>query len=544
MKNIFWQALKYTPGFLALTLFMADSALASQPPAPLNPPSIVPNTDFRASGAETASISQLSQSSPHWGMAQVTSVSQLSDVQPTDWAFQALQSLVERYGCIAGYPDGTFRGQRALTRYEFAAGLNACLDRINELIGAAAANAVTREDLAILERLQAEFSAELTLLRGRVDQLEARTTDLENQQFSTTTKLNGEVIFQLADTWGNAVNDNRDHSQTVFSYRARFNFDTSFTGQDLLRTRLEAVNVSNFEDVTGTSMSRVSTAGDSGGDFKVGDLFYRFPLGRGRVVIAANGVDFDNMGVAVTPFNNDGAAAVSHFAQRNPSVLRGPGNAGVGLQYPFGNQFQINLGYLANTPGTPTAGNGIFNGSFGAFGQLMWQPNSDFAFSVAYNHKYFANGNVNITSATGSQTAQKPFGDNATTADNLGVEINWKISNSFEVGGWYGYTRADQKRGGNNDATLQTWAVTLGFPDLWKEGSLGGIIVGMPPKVTDHDRQSLKDGDTSLHFEVFYRWQVSDFVAITPGVFVITNPEHDQKNDTIWVGTVRTTFTF
>ncbi|HEY9656599.1 MAG TPA: iron uptake porin, partial [Crinalium sp.] len=58
-------------------------------------------------------------------MEQVTSVSQLTDVQPTDWAFQALQSLVERYGCIIGYPDQTYRGNRALTRYEFAAGLNA-----------------------------------------------------------------------------------------------------------------------------------------------------------------------------------------------------------------------------------------------------------------------------------------------------------------------------------------------------------------------------------------------------------------------------------
>lgn len=46
-------------------------------------------------------------------MGQVISVSQLSDVQPNDWAFEALQSLVERYGCIAGYPDGTFRGKRA-----------------------------------------------------------------------------------------------------------------------------------------------------------------------------------------------------------------------------------------------------------------------------------------------------------------------------------------------------------------------------------------------------------------------------------------------
>ena len=67
-------------------------------------------------------------------MSQITSVSQLSDVQPTDWAYQALQSLVERYGCIAGYPDGTFKGKRALTRFEFAAGMNACLDRISELI--------------------------------------------------------------------------------------------------------------------------------------------------------------------------------------------------------------------------------------------------------------------------------------------------------------------------------------------------------------------------------------------------------------------------
>ncbi len=91
---------------------------------------------------------------------QVTSVSQLSDVRPTDWAFQALQSLVERYGCIAGYPDGTFRGNRAMTRYEFAAGLNACLDKVSELIRGGTGNFATRDDLAALQRLQEEFAAE------------------------------------------------------------------------------------------------------------------------------------------------------------------------------------------------------------------------------------------------------------------------------------------------------------------------------------------------------------------------------------------------
>jgi hypothetical protein len=41
-------------------------------------------------------------------IAQVTSINQLSDIKPTDWAFQALQSLVERYGCIVGYPNRSF----------------------------------------------------------------------------------------------------------------------------------------------------------------------------------------------------------------------------------------------------------------------------------------------------------------------------------------------------------------------------------------------------------------------------------------------------
>jgi len=86
----------------------------------------------------------------------VTSVSQLSDVRPTDWAFTALQSLVERYGCIAGYPDRKFRGKQATSRYEFAAGLNACLDKINEIISAGLADKVNKQDLATLRKLQEE----------------------------------------------------------------------------------------------------------------------------------------------------------------------------------------------------------------------------------------------------------------------------------------------------------------------------------------------------------------------------------------------------
>ena len=118
---------------------------------------------------------------------QVTSITQFSDVYPTDWAYQALSNLIERYGCVAGYPNGTYRGNRAMTRFEAAALLNACLDRVTE---------VTDE----LKRLMKEFEKELAILKGRVDGLEARVGELEATQFSTTTKLKAKSVWVMGGT--------------------------------------------------------------------------------------------------------------------------------------------------------------------------------------------------------------------------------------------------------------------------------------------------------------------------------------------------------
>merc|ERR1711991_347323 len=136
-----------------------------------------------ATGANAAELN-INGVSEYAAADQVTSVTQFSDVYPTDWAYQALANLVETYGCVAGYPNGTFRGNRAMTRYEAAALLNACLDRVTE---------VTDE----LRRLMAEFETELAILKGRVDGLEARAGELEATQFSTTTKLKGYSAWVL-----------------------------------------------------------------------------------------------------------------------------------------------------------------------------------------------------------------------------------------------------------------------------------------------------------------------------------------------------------
>ncbi|OCQ92014.1 hypothetical protein BCD67_21615 [Oscillatoriales cyanobacterium USR001] len=476
---------------------------------------------------------------------QVTSVSQLSDVQPTDWAFQALQSLVERYGCIAGYPDGTFRGNRALTRYEFAAGLNACLDQVNGLIATATGNLATKEDLTKIQKLQEEFAAELATLRGRVDALEARTSELEANQFSTTTKLNAEIIWGITDTFGDGAVD-EDNTNTNVGYRVRLNFDTSFTGKDRLRTRLQARNMVRYDRTTGTPMTRTNFDGDDGSQFTLDKLSYQFLLGKNTTIeIGAKGLTADDAVPIINPYLAGSAdGAVSRFGAFNPAIYNTPGETGISINHKLGDKLNLSLSYLANTAADPTQGNGLFNGSYGAIAQLTYSPNSRIDLALSYARTYSRRDDVNLSLGTGSNNANEPFGQAATRGNHYGIEGSWRVSPRFALAGWVGYVDAKQLSGGDASAGIWNGAIEFVFPDLFKKGNLGAIVVGVPPKVTSNDIKDNKDDATSLHIEALYRIQVSDFISITPGFFVITNTDHNKDNDTTWVGVVRTTFTF
>ena len=220
---------------------------------------------------------------------QVTNVQQFNDVKPTDWAYQALSNLIERYGCVAGYPNGTFKGGQAMTRYEAAALLNACLDRVTE----------TTDEI---QRLQADFAKELAVIKGRVDKLEKQVGTLQATQFSTTTKLEGDTYWTLGaaayggvgggplGTTGTISNLNANYGAASFNYDVRLNLKTSFTGKDLLYTRLRAGNYqqsafggNSFSLMTldrafpGSNNSGFATVN---GAFYLDRLYYRFPVGK------------------------------------------------------------------------------------------------------------------------------------------------------------------------------------------------------------------------------------------------------------------------
>ncbi|NER08840.1 MAG: carbohydrate porin, partial [Okeania sp. SIO3C4] len=203
------------------------------------------------------------------------------------------------------------------------------------------------------------------------------------------------------------------------------------------------------------------------------------------------------------------------------------------------------LGYLAAEPADASEGGGIFNGDYSALGQLIIEPNANLSFGLGYVRKYWGKNNADISSGTGSFKTLDPFDGSPTTADNVGFQANWRVNDRIEVGGWFGTTWARPETNDDDDVIIMNGMFYVAFPDLFKEGNMGGIMVGVPPIVTDGgDDDSLEDDDTSLHIEAIYRFQLNDNISVSPGLFVITNPNHDDSNDTIWVTTLRTTFRF
>jgi hypothetical protein len=558
--------LPVTPSIGAEPLEHLEQTISNQPQkSPSSPALIAQSTPNTISSPVSAPSDPIVPANPRSDNAleQVTSVSQLSDVRPTDWAFQALQSLVERYGCIVGYPDRTYRGNRALTRFEFAAGLNACLNRVNELIAASTADLVKKEDLATIQKLQEDFAVELATIRGRVDALEVRTTALERQQFSTTTKLQGEVILAASSVAAgdNAITSEDAERNPTLSYRVRLNLNSSFTGRDLLTARLQANNITPLggtaQDPTsptgvrglgvlGTNMGRLEFDGDSGGQVSLALLRYRFPLGSNTdVYLAGTGNGFVDLDASsqLNPYFDGGA--VSLFALRNP-IYNYSGGAGVGLRHRFGESAEINLGYLVPNASDPTNKNGLFNGQYGALAQVIFNLGPTSRVGLTYINAYAPFGaelqpdDAFSLSATGSNLANSNFG-NPVSINAYGINATFQLSPKFALGGWVGY--ANHRYIGRGDGDVWNWAVTLAFPDLFKEGNLGGLFVGQEPKLTRSDL-GFRDRGTSLHLEAFYRYRVSDNVAITPGVIWVTNPDFNENNDDVVIGVVRTTFSF
>ncbi|NJM27595.1 MAG: iron uptake porin [Pseudanabaena sp. RU_4_16] len=597
----------------ALTVFLATAAIAiaseldteltindsiskvtaaETPTAPTATKAAIASTvddNKESSLTETLDRDRLGQN-PDLNAQNVTSVSQLSDVKPTDWAFTALQSLVERYGCIAGYPDRTYRGQRAMTRYEFAAGLNACLDKINEIITAGLADKVSKEDLAVVQKLQEEFAAELAALRGRVEALEAKSAQIEAQQFSTTTKLNGLAFFNITGSSANrAVRreigrrdpvtgapllELRNNPNVTFSNLVWLNLLTSFTGKDLLVTQLVAGNgdspnsengfaSAGLLNTWGTPFTEQTPAGAGANKVALQEFSYQFPIFNDKTQLKIGPAIvwyrvFDQN--RFTLFLNGSGTFNSINSTLSSPVKQG---AGAVVSTALSDQIELMVGYLAenNTflPGTRSAGNpneGLFGGTNILTGQVTFSPSRDFNLRLLYSHVNQQpnpfNGQVGGLAPINGQ-ADDGFGGalNNAQSDIYIANFDWLVSKGFGLFGRYSFsnTNLNPSNGlrSRGSISAQAFQIGLAFPDLFKEGAQGTISFGMPFNYTSGRNFLVSgggDGGIQYDLEATYFLPISRNIAIVPNLYVIFNPNNFSSNPTVFAANMRMQFNF
>jgi Carbohydrate-selective porin, OprB family/S-layer homology domain len=528
---------------------------------------------------------------------QVTSVSQLSDVQPTDWAFQALQSLVERYGCIAGYSNGTFRGNRVATRYELAAALNACLDRMSDRFS-------TKEDLETVKALQEEFKAELAILKGRVDGLEARTATLESQQFSTTTKFSGSAFFNITGaTAGNGLRadgvdgilpvsaitgnlaDNRvggvpasrivnGDPNVTFSGLVWLNFDTSFTGKDSLRLQLatgtgdspaNAFASAGLYNTWGTPFTD-QTAGPNNGvsDFVIRELNYSFPIAKNVDIVVGPRINFyryfDNN--RFTFFIN-GTSSFDSIG--SPLLNASKRGAGAIITWLPSKQLQVRLGYLSQSieflpsflNSAENSNLGLFEGTNTLTGEITYSPVKTLNLRALYTRTNLGTVFGGLIGGTGGLPLWGLADDGAggalkpATANTFEFNFDWLVTKGFGVFGRYTYGNINLTpvnpllpKGDINNQSIQFGAA---FPDLLRAGAQATISFVVPSDILNGRRFLIAgggDGGTQYDIEAAYSYPLSDNISLVPAFYAIINSNNYSSNPTVYIGNFRMQFSF
>ena len=453
---------------------------------------------------------------------QVTSISQFADVKPTDWSYQALSNLIERYGCVAGYPNGSFNGGSAISRLEAAALLNACLDRVTE----------TTDEL---KKLLAEFQNELALLKGRGDGLDARLGNLEANQFATTTTLSG-----LATMVVGGVSNNPAGGQVSFNYDLQLNLDTSFSGKDLLRTVLRSGNFdfNSNTNVFGSGLSTLETAfqEDSGPDaMGIDKLYYQFPIGKQFTATLGARVGQEDM-LALWPsvYPKDTILDVLTYTGA-PIAYNANLGPGFGLWWQS-RGWSVSANYVAANSADSSAG--LFtSGSAGTSTVQLGYGKENWGIAALYS---YVQAGVGVPGATPFITTQ--IEEDGVNTNAFAISGFWQPATSGwlpSISAGYGINSSS----GGDLTTSQSWMVGLQWSDVLAKGNSFGMGLGQPSFATATSNGTPAESGVWA-WEWWYQWQLSDAISVTPAVFYLNNPQGNEGGANQFGALVKTSFRF
>ncbi len=373
-----------------------------------------------------------------------------------------------------------------------------------------------------MRRLELEYRVPLNQIRTRLGDIEGRVTNLESNQFSATSNLQGEVIFALTE--GRQANP-------TFVARTRLNFITSFTPNNRLITQLEVGNnggdaASYVQNQTPNLLGTTGLLADGGGleysqvanNVQLRRLYYTFrPQKDLEVTIGAKMPPEDF--IDRNRYANDESSDFSSgFFVNNPLIVPNqidrPGGAGAALAWNIGGgDFTLRSLYIA-----ANGDRDLFGESNSGIVELEYAPRSNFALRLQY------------TKASIDSTDISAFGVNGEYAVNRTTAFFGR----FGIGNYDGFNTASQ----NLNLQPHTWAVGISWRDLAIPGTLTGIAIGQPFVEADLGNA------TQTNFEAFYKLQLSDNLSVSPIVQLIDNASNDSANGITWQATLRTSFAF
>jgi Carbohydrate-selective porin, OprB family/S-layer homology domain len=451
------------------------------------------------------------------GFAQVPLVGSLTDVKPTDWAYQAVQAIVERYGFMKGDENGKFRGNAPLTRYEFAAALAEVMQSIAPI--------ASEEDLKTLKQLQGVYGEALSVVRSRLGELEMRETTLSKTQFSTTTKFRGQSDQILTD-------GTSDSKMSVVS-RIRLNLDTSFSGSDLLVIQLQAGNngldaVGLNQQRQGNRLSGAGTIANGGGldavsvdpGLRIRKLYYTFPLSKTVQLTVGSAIPPSDFIDRNTFANNSGQNFASSFFMNNPLIVQNPveraSGAGVAVQWVAAKDITVR-GLLAGAGGSdPQVG--LFRDPYQITLEGEYRlPIRSIILRGQYTNANVANGSVNA----------------------IGLNGEWMISRQAGAFGRIGlanYSGVRSGVGSEINGTPFTWAIGGILRNFVIPGSKAGFAIGQP-------FVGALGNATQTNAEAYFGLLINDRINFSPSVLYVMNPDN-QRAASIWQWALRMTFDF
>lgn len=371
--------------------------------------------------------------------------------------------------------------------------------------------------------------------------MERQTTSSPDQSAAASGKgrepitvLRGEAIFGL-ETLNNLERVDGEPSNGkhyYIGYRLRLNLDTSFFGEDRLRVRLQSRTLPELESITGSALTNISFDGDTLGRLEVSDLWYRFPIGkRSELNLTAIGGSLrDNVPVVNPLFYGSSRGSISVFGSEDP-IIRSRSGAGIGLSTDLNKQLNLSAAAISGRAGERDYG--VFGSRNSAILQLTYSPSKTFVSAVALTY-----------SKNDSFLADQFEDSDLVFGAALSGEIFYQITDRFALGLRGGLIETSARDlPGDPRKRISSYAMTIGFPHLFGRGNLLGFVLGRPPAVIV-DGLDLVADDRTAHLEAFYRYTVSDQVAITPGVMFIRTPTTSGGSENYWIGALRMTFRF